>query len=119
MLRDADLRILHQRAGLDFVRPAVPRARHDGVVVDEAFAERAGLVQAQVVDGVKLVAQAEQGDMAAADGHHLALARREVVDASDWCKGAWHLTPSRRCLAPCHFLAAGVSVVSRRSLPRM
>jgi hypothetical protein len=44
--------------------------------------------------------------MAAVDGHHPALTRCEVADRSDWNEVVHY------------FRAAGVNIVSRRSLPR-
>jgi hypothetical protein len=79
---DADARILHQRARLDLIRPPVPRASHD-VVVDLALAERPCLVQAEIIDGMEVITQAEQGNMAAVDDHHLALAGYEIADVPD------------------------------------
>ena len=86
----------------------MPRAGDDIVAVDLALAERAGLVQAQVVDREELIAETKEGNMAAVHGHHLALACFEIADASNRLKVAHR-----------YLRAAGVRVVSRRSLPRM
>ena len=86
----------------------MPGAGDDVLAVNLAFAQRSGLVQAEVVDCEELVAKTKQGNMAAVDGHHLALSGNEFADASDRLK-----------LAHRYLRAAGVNMVSRRSLPRM
>jgi hypothetical protein len=61
----------------------VPRAGHDVVGVDVAFAERTAAMQAHVVEGKELTAEPEQCHMTAAHRHHLSLAGDEIVDAAD------------------------------------
>ena len=68
-------------------------------------------MQADVVDGVELVAQSEQRHMPPADHHHLAGPGGEVGHLAD-------AHPGRR-VGHCYLRAAGVSEVSRFSLPRM
>lgn len=82
----------------------MPWAGHN-VILDLAFTQRAGLVQAQVVDGVKFVAETEQRHMAPVDDHLRALSGLEVADPAYGDEA--------------HFRAAGVNVVSRFSAPRM
>jgi hypothetical protein len=55
----------------------------DNVPVNQAVAEGAAPVQAEVVDGVKLVAEPEERHVAAIDHHHLAAAWLELAYASD------------------------------------
>lgn len=55
----------------------------DDAPVNRPLAERLAAVQAQVVEGVKQVAQPEHRHVAAADNHHRAGARSEVGDLAD------------------------------------
>ncbi len=66
-------------------------------------------MQAEVVDGVKIVPEPENGDVPSVDVDHLPGAGCEIINPADRGKGA--LTP--------YFRAAGVSVVSRFSPPRI
>ena len=77
MAGNADVPVLNQDAGADVIRPPVPRARHD-VVFDLAFAQGAGLMQAQIINGVQAIVQPEDGDVPPPDNNHPPRARRKV-----------------------------------------
>ena len=85
----------------------MPWAR-DHAVADLAVAERPAAMQAHVVEREELVAEPEYGDVTAGNGHHPAPAGDELADLSD-----------RFEFRQTYFRAAGVSVVSRFSPPRM
>src|SRR5688572_18328359 len=61
----------------------MPRTGHDVIAVDEALAQGPAAMQAQIVDGVKVVAEPEDGDVPSADVHHLAGAGCEIADAAN------------------------------------
>ena len=83
VLRHADARVLDHRPRLDLVRPAMPRTRHDLIVVDGAFTQGAAVVQAQIVDGVKVVAEPEDSDVPSVDVHHFSGAGCEIAHAAN------------------------------------
>jgi hypothetical protein len=60
----------------------MPRAGHD-VVDDFALAQGPGPVQAEVVDGVKVVPEPEDGDVTSVDVHHLSGPGCEISDAAN------------------------------------
>ena len=77
-----------------------------------ALAERAGVVQAEVVEGVEAVGEPEERDVAPLDLHEVP-AGGERLGAADRHELA------RAARAARYLRADGVSVVSRRSAPRM
>lgn len=85
----------------------MPRARHDAIL-DVPVADWPAAMQAHVVQREELVTEPEYRDMTAADRHHLAPARNEIAALSD------RLEFRQR-----YFRAAGVSVVSFFSAPRI
>jgi hypothetical protein len=84
----------------------VPRAGDDPVL-DHSVAQRAASVQTQVVDGEDTVAKPEDSHMTAVDDYHPAGVIGKIRQRSDGLKLRHY------------FRAAGVSVVSFFSLPRM
>ena len=85
----------------------MPRTRHDAIF-DVPVADGPAAMQAHVVEREELITEPEHGDMTAADRHHLAPARNEIA-----------ALPDRLEFGQCYFRAAGVSVVSFFSAPRM
>ena len=86
MTRDADARILDERAGRHVELPAVPGAGHDRVS-QPALGERPALMQAETIDGVEGAAEIEEGDPPPVDGYLAALSDRQIADTSNRHKG--------------------------------
>src|SRR5262245_40415549 len=112
VMRDADTRILDQRAGADVELPSVPWARDDAVAND-AIGQRPAAMEAHIVDRVERAADVEERDPALVDGHLARLARRELVHSGHgdevrhqkwslglgaWClvrAGSWSVVQNR------------------------
>src|SRR5439155_6458987 len=98
--RDADARILDERAGRHVELPAMPGAGDDALG-ERAFGKRPALMQANAIDGVERAAKIEQRDKASVDGDLAALSGRQVADASNSHEVAcrlWSVRPNWRHL---------------------
>lgn len=99
---DAEFRVVEGLAGLDVELPLVPgafedlafaRVAHAGEPVRKdkgaqpAAAERAGLVGADVAEGVVVAVEVENADLPPVDGHDFAAAGRDFVDGGDDVRG--------------------------------
>lgn len=78
---DPDLRILLETAGADLIAPAVPGTGHDIMGIDRPFAERTGMVEAEVVERMEAVGEPEQRDVTALDLDEVSAGTESVGNA--------------------------------------